>query len=255
MDTIAQLLQRGADDAAAIGAPEAVPPLRYRQLRELVQRTVAELNSFGIGRGDRVVLVLPNGPEAATAFLSIGAGATSGTCQQTFSGTNTVVLTATPNQGFTFGGWSGCKSVNGMTCTVSGAATVTATFTASLQSINHIIFLAQENRSFDSYFGAMREYWAQSGIPDQAFDGLPQFNPPASSTLEPTNPGCDPAFPFMPPNTNPYCQIDPNSPPVQSFHFKSMCVENPSPSWGESHRDWNAARRPLRQSTWCRCRA
>src|SRR2546430_12799374 len=75
MDTIAQLLQRGADDAAAIGAPEAVPPLRYRQLRELVQRTVAELNSFGIGRGDRVVLVLPNGPEAATAFLSIGAGA------------------------------------------------------------------------------------------------------------------------------------------------------------------------------------
>src|SRR5437868_7040155 len=76
MDTIAQLLQRGADDAAAIGAPEAVPPLRYRQLRELVQRTVAELNSFGIGRGDRVVLVLPNGPEAATAFLSIGAGAT-----------------------------------------------------------------------------------------------------------------------------------------------------------------------------------
>src|SRR2546421_12811138 len=76
MDTIAQLLQRGADDAAAIGAPEAVPPLRYRDLRALVERTVAELNSFGIGRGDRVVLVLPNGPEAATAFLAIGAGAT-----------------------------------------------------------------------------------------------------------------------------------------------------------------------------------
>ena len=67
MDTIAQLLQRGADDAAAIGAPEAVPPLRYRDLRALIERTVAELNSFGIGRGDRVVLVLPNGPEAATA--------------------------------------------------------------------------------------------------------------------------------------------------------------------------------------------
>src|SRR5438270_4082914 len=76
MDTIAQLLQRGADDAAAIGAPEAVPPLRYRDLRALIERTVAELNSFGIGRGDRVVLVLPNGPEAATAFLAIGAGAT-----------------------------------------------------------------------------------------------------------------------------------------------------------------------------------
>src|SRR2546426_9278186 len=76
METIADLLQRGADDAAAIGAPEGLAPLRYRDLRALVDRTVAGLNSFGIGRGDRVILVLPNGPEAATAFLAIGAGAT-----------------------------------------------------------------------------------------------------------------------------------------------------------------------------------
>jgi oxalate---CoA ligase len=76
MDTIGELLQRGADDAVAIGAPEAVPPLRYRDLRALAQKTVADLNSLGIGRGNRVVLVLPNGPEAAAAFVSIGAGAT-----------------------------------------------------------------------------------------------------------------------------------------------------------------------------------
>src|SRR6266850_571704 len=76
METIADLLQRGADDAAAIGAPEGLAPLRYRDLRALVRRTVADLNSFGIGRGDRVVLVLPNGPEAAAAFVSVGAGAT-----------------------------------------------------------------------------------------------------------------------------------------------------------------------------------
>ena len=75
MDTIAELLQRGADDAAAIGAPEAVPPLRYRDLRALVHKTVADLNSFGLGRGDRIAMVLPNGPEAATAFLAIGAAA------------------------------------------------------------------------------------------------------------------------------------------------------------------------------------
>ena len=76
MDTIGDLLQRGDDGAVAIGAPEAVPPLRYRELRALVQKTVADLNSFGIGRGDRVTLVLPNGPEAAAAFLAISAGAT-----------------------------------------------------------------------------------------------------------------------------------------------------------------------------------
>ena len=76
MDTIGQLLQRGADDATAIGAPEAVPPLRYRDLRALAQRTVADLNSLGIGRGQRVAMVLPNGPEAAAAFVSIACGTT-----------------------------------------------------------------------------------------------------------------------------------------------------------------------------------
>ncbi|HYZ89126.1 MAG TPA: AMP-binding protein, partial [Myxococcales bacterium] len=76
MDTIGQLLQRGADDATAIGAPEAVPPLRYRDLRVLAQRTVADLNSLGIGRGQRVAMVLPNGPEAAAAFVSIACGTT-----------------------------------------------------------------------------------------------------------------------------------------------------------------------------------
>jgi phospholipase C len=85
----------------------------------------------------------------------------------------------------------------------------------------------------------MREYWAQNGIPDQQFDGLPQFNPTAGPA--PTNPGCDPAFPYMPgpPPANPYCQIDSASPAVPSFPMKSMCEENPSPSWGEAHRDWD----------------
>ena len=46
------------------------------ELAALARRTVATLNGLGIGRGDRVALVLPNGPEMAAAFLAIGAGAT-----------------------------------------------------------------------------------------------------------------------------------------------------------------------------------
>ena len=34
------------------------------------------LNDFGVGRGDRVALVLADGPEMATAFLGVAAGAT-----------------------------------------------------------------------------------------------------------------------------------------------------------------------------------
>ncbi len=74
--TIRDLLAKGADDAVAIAAPGAAP-LTYRGLREQADTTIAALNAIGIGRGDRVAIVLPNGPEMATAFLSIAAGATS----------------------------------------------------------------------------------------------------------------------------------------------------------------------------------
>ncbi|MGB7135310.1 MAG: alkaline phosphatase family protein [Acidobacteriaceae bacterium] len=108
---------------------------------------------------------------------------------------------------------------------------------ASLASINHIVFLAQENRSFDDYFGALRGYWAQNGYTDESYDGLPQFNPASgASPLQgpaPSIPGCDPSAP--PPAD---CSWDPNN-PVTSFHFITQCAENPSPSWNEAHVDWD----------------
>ncbi len=108
---------------------------------------------------------------------------------------------------------------------------------AGLQQINHIIFMVQENRSFDHYFGALRAYWKQHGYPDQSFDGLPQFNPRSGASplhgAAPTNPGCDPAFP--PPND---CTIDGQSPKISSFKLLTQCTENTSPSWNESHVDW-----------------
>jgi oxalate---CoA ligase len=73
--TIAQLLDAGAPEASAVGAPEGMPPLRYRDLQSLARRTVEKLNALGIGRNDRVAIVLPNGPEMAAAFVCIAAGA------------------------------------------------------------------------------------------------------------------------------------------------------------------------------------
>jgi len=112
---------------------------------------------------------------------------------------------------------------------------------SGLQQVNHIIILAQENRGFEHYFGALRQYWAANGYPDQSFDGLPQFNPSSGAAPllgpAPTNPGCDPAFP-APAND---CTINSSSPMETSFQMVSMCEENPSPSWNESHVDWNFA--------------
>jgi acyl-CoA synthetase (AMP-forming)/AMP-acid ligase II len=67
--TVPDLLQAGADDAVAITAPERAP-LDYRALRGLIAATTARLNAAGIGRNDRVAIVLPNGPEMATCFLA-----------------------------------------------------------------------------------------------------------------------------------------------------------------------------------------
>ena len=73
--TVAELLARGEDKSPAIGAPKR-KWLTYAELRALMERTVDALNAMGIGRNDRVAIVLNNGPEMASAFLSVAAGAT-----------------------------------------------------------------------------------------------------------------------------------------------------------------------------------
>ena len=79
-DTVAGLLARGADDAPAIGMPQSLegarPWLTHAGLRALAARTVADLNAMGIGRHDRVAMVLPNGPEMASAFVAVACAAT-----------------------------------------------------------------------------------------------------------------------------------------------------------------------------------
>ena len=97
----------------------------------------------------------------------------------------------------------------------NSTSTTTSTPPASLQSINHIVFMAQENRSFDSYFGKLSAYWAANGFPAQQFDGLPAnaSNPSYSTNGSPAT--------------------------LSSFHVATECVDNLSPSWDESHIDWN----------------
>ncbi len=73
--TIEELLRAGSDTATALVAPNR-EPLSYKSLRAQTEQTVAALNRLGIGRNDRVAIVLPNGPEMASAFVSMAAGST-----------------------------------------------------------------------------------------------------------------------------------------------------------------------------------
>jgi phospholipase C len=162
------------------------------------------------------------------------------TCSADFASGSQVTITATAAAKSDFGGWTGACSGSNSTCTLTLSASqqITGTFNTipNVAVLNHIIFLAQENRSFDHYFGALREYWAQNGYPDQSFDGLPQFNPSSGAAPlkgpAPANPGCDPSSP--PPSD---CVFAVNN-PVASYHLATLCIENPSPSWNEAHVDW-----------------
>src|SRR5215471_21872916 len=62
-------------DAIAIAAAGR-KPLTYNRLLSQIDYVVNILNTAGIGRNDRVAVVLPDGPEMAVAFLGVAAGAT-----------------------------------------------------------------------------------------------------------------------------------------------------------------------------------
>jgi acyl-CoA synthetase (AMP-forming)/AMP-acid ligase II len=59
----------------AMTAPERLP-LTYGQLRSQLENTRTCLNGFGLGRNDRIVIVLDNGPEMAVAFMGLASCAT-----------------------------------------------------------------------------------------------------------------------------------------------------------------------------------
>ncbi len=69
-DHVAQLLAGARPEATALSAPGR-DPLVHGALKSELAAVAGALNGFGIGRADRVAIVLPNGPEMAAAFLGV----------------------------------------------------------------------------------------------------------------------------------------------------------------------------------------
>ena len=70
-----RLLAAAPADAPAITAPGR-PALTHEALQRLITATLATLNTLGVGRNDRVAIVLANGPEMATCFIAAACGVT-----------------------------------------------------------------------------------------------------------------------------------------------------------------------------------
>src|SRR2546428_6311302 len=72
---VAALLGPGAPDQPALVVPGRLSPT-YARLRELTEEAAHALASRGVGMGDRVAIVYPNGPEAILLFLAASMVAT-----------------------------------------------------------------------------------------------------------------------------------------------------------------------------------
>ncbi len=118
----------------------------------------------------------------------------------------------------------GTATISAVQSGVTGSATLTVNAAADIHSINHIVFMAQENRSFDSYFGMLNAYRVSQGLGADV-DGLPGS---ATGTVVPdcTNwIACDKGFA--------------TGKPIPSYHMNTVCIYNLSPSWNESHIDFD----------------
>ena len=96
---------------------------------------------------------------------------------------------------------------NGVTTTSKAVVTING---ALQKSVNHIIWLVQENRSFDSYFGKLGLYRKGKGFPEEIngvdVDSSVQLKDLQGNLRTP-------------------------------FHYTTECTENLSPAWNESHFD------------------
>ena len=91
MTTIPDLLEFGADDDIAVRAVDE-RPLSYGDLRALVSRSSEQLNTLGIGRNDRVAIVMPNGPHMVTAFVCIASAATTAPMMPIFKSARLLIV-------------------------------------------------------------------------------------------------------------------------------------------------------------------
>ena len=65
--------EKSPDQIAILGLNRS--PLTYHRLHQQISHVITKLNGIGVGRNDRVAVVLPNGPEMAVTFLAVASGA------------------------------------------------------------------------------------------------------------------------------------------------------------------------------------
>jgi phospholipase C len=112
---------------------------------------------------------------------------------------------------------TGCAGVSGGGINQNGGTGGSGGGTGDITSVNHIIIMFQENRSFDAYFGQMTAYRQKNGIPINSSDG--KINDLSAA----------PGF------SNTVAGVGAIAP----YHTGSVCTEDLTSDWAESHKEMN----------------
>jgi phospholipase C len=201
-----------------------------------------------------------SGKVTATATVSVGGSGTGGvtvtiianpstitsgnssTLTVTATNANTVTLTGSDGSSYNLQPDGGTQTVSPGTTTtytatatgaqgsISATATVTVESVGSVDAVDHVIFMLQENRSFDTYFGMLNPYrqansWMTGADGNTyAVDGIDDKLSKISNTND-------------------------NGVTYPLFKFTSTCIDDDSSAWLESYGDVNtynfAATRPI----------
>ena len=210
--------------------------------------TISVSGSGGNATAQSTVTVQPLGPPPSVSMSANPTTILNGqntTLSVTASNSTSVVITDNIDSNtYTLAGTGGTQSVHPTqtatytaTATGSGGQTATANATITVgtrtlnNSINHVIMMLQENRSFDSYFGMLNPYRVAHGRTVSGdgntynVDGIDD----KLATISNQDDEGDPAFPL--------------------FKLKSTCIDDDSSAWLQSFGDVNrynfATTRPM----------
>jgi len=197
------------------------------------------------GKATSMATVTVTAAPTVTVSASPNSIAPGGSSVLSVTATNATQVTLTGSDGSTYtlqpsGGTQTVSPATSATYTASatgagGKASATATVTVippgSLQSIQHVVFMLQENRTFDSYFGFLNPYRAKNGWTTGA-DGVTYAVDGIEDKLTKISNQSDQGMSFSP------------------FKFTSSCIDDLTSSWLESYGDLSrydfSTTRPIR---------
>jgi len=162
-------------------------------------------------------------PRASSVLTVSATNAT----QITVTGSDGTSYTTLPASGGTLTVTPAATTAYTATATGAGApatakATITVISSGSLQSITHVVFMLQENHTFDNYFGMLNPYRVANGM-SVGDDGVTYSVDGIDDKLTTISNQSDP----------------PESVSYSPFKFTSSCVDDMTSGWLESYGDVN----------------